>query len=42
MPVQKAYAFLDSQPLGYIVLQTDKKLIISKNLLKYVSNLKLK
>jgi len=42
MPVQKAYAFLDSQPLGYIILQVNKKLIISKNLVKYVRNLKLK
>jgi len=42
MPTKKTYAFLDSQPLGYIILQMDKKLIISKNITKYITDLKLK
>ena len=36
MPIKKAYAFLDSKDLGYIILQADKKLIISKNIDDYV------
>ena len=35
MPVKKAYAFLNSQPLAYIILQSDKKLVISKNIADY-------
>ena len=42
MPVKKAYTFLDSQPLAYIILQSDKKLIISDNITHYISDLKLK
>jgi len=36
MPIKKAYGFLDSKDLGYIILQADKKLIISKNIDDYV------
>ncbi len=35
MPIKKAYAFLNSQKLGYIILQADKKLSISKNIAEY-------
>ncbi|ADN09081.1 FAD:protein FMN transferase [Sulfurimonas autotrophica] len=42
MPVKKAYAFLNSQPLAYIILQADKKLIVSQNIIHYISDLKLK
>ncbi|WP_457749008.1 FAD:protein FMN transferase [Sulfurimonas sp.] len=42
MPVQKAYAFLNTQPLAYIILQADKKVIISQNITDYVTALKLK
>ncbi len=42
MPVKKAYAFLNSQPLAYIILQADKKLIVSQNITHYISDLKLK
>lgn len=39
MPVKKAYEFLDSLGVGYIILESDKKLIISKNIAKYTKNL---
>lgn len=42
MPVSKAYAFLDAQPLAYIILQADKKLIVSQNIRDYVTDLQLK
>ena len=42
MPLQKAYAFLNAQPLAYIILQADKKMIVSQNIRDYVSDLKLK
>ena len=42
MPVKQAYTFLNSQPLAYIILQSDKKLIVSQNITKYISDLKLK
>jgi thiamine biosynthesis lipoprotein len=42
MPLKKAYAFLASQPLAYIILQTNKKLFVSENINDYVTELKLK
>jgi thiamine biosynthesis lipoprotein len=42
MPMQKAYAFLNTQMLGYIILQADKKLILSKNIAEYADLLKSK
>jgi len=42
MPPQTAYDFLKKQKLAYIVLQTDKQLLISSNIQHYVENLKLK
>lgn len=39
MPLVLAYKFLDSLDVGYIVLQSDKKLLISKNISKYTKNL---
>lgn len=39
MPTQKAYQFLDSQQLGYIILQADKKLVVSENITKFVDKL---
>ncbi len=39
MPIKKAYQFLDSLGIGYIVLQSDKKLVISKNISEYTKNL---
>lgn len=42
MPLQKAYVFLNAQPLGYIILQADKKLVVSENITNYVADLKLK
>lgn len=36
MSSEKAYAFLDALPLAYIILQADKKLIVSQNIDKYV------
>jgi len=42
MPLKKAYAFLDKQDLGYIILQSDQKLVVSHNINAYLSALKLK
>ena len=42
MPLQKAYKFLQKQSLAYIILQADKKIVLSPNLRDYVSDLKLK
>jgi len=39
MPIKKAYEFLDSIGVGYIVLQSDKKLFISKNIKEYTKDL---
>jgi thiamine biosynthesis lipoprotein len=36
MSSEKAYAFLDTLPLAYIILQADKKLVVSQNINKYV------
>jgi len=41
MPLSEAYDFLNKQALAFIVLQTDKKLLVSKNIHRYVKNLKL-
>lgn len=41
MPLKKAYKFLNKQALGYIILQADKKLIVSSNIIQYVTDLKL-
>ncbi|WP_418640395.1 FAD:protein FMN transferase [Sulfurimonas sp. ST-27] len=35
MPIKETYAFLDSKKIGYIILQADKKLVISKNIAEY-------
>jgi len=39
MPMEKAYGFLDKTGVGYIVLQSDEKLIVSKNISEYTKNL---
>jgi thiamine biosynthesis lipoprotein len=36
MPIQKAYKFLDSIGVGYIVLQSDRELVVSKNISKFI------
>lgn len=41
MPQEEAYAFLDSLALAYIILQSDKKLIVSKNISEYTQELSL-
>ncbi len=42
MPKNKAYTFLDLQPLAYIILESNKSLHISQNINDYVDNLKCK
>lgn len=39
MPRQKAYEFLESFELAYIILQSDEKLVISENISEYTNNL---
>ncbi len=39
MPIKKAYEFLESLGVAYIVLQSDKNLVISENISKYTENL---
>lgn len=39
MPTKRAYEFLNSLPLGYIVLQSNKDLIVSENIDNYVENI---
>lgn len=39
MPIKKAYEFLESIGVGYIVLQSDKNLVVSKNISEYTVNL---
>jgi len=39
MPKQKAFEFLNSLAIGYIILDSEKKLWISENLEQYVDNL---
>ena len=42
MPKEVAYAFLKSIDVGYIILQSDLKMIYSSNISKYVKNLCIK
>lgn len=39
MPKEKAYDFLASKPIAYIILQSDTKLVVSKNINQFVKNL---
>ena len=39
MPMKKAYKFLESLEVGYIILQSDKRLVVSDNISKYTKNL---
>ncbi|MDQ1268442.1 MAG: FAD:protein transferase [Campylobacterota bacterium] len=39
MPAKKAYAFLDALGVGYIIMQSDEEIVISKNIAKYAKNL---
>ena len=39
MPLKKAYEFLDSLEIAYIVLQSDGELKISSNISKYTTDL---
>lgn len=39
MPIEKAYKFLDSVGVAYIVMQSDKKLVISDNIGDYTKKL---
>jgi len=41
MPKEKAYSLLHVKPIAYIILQSDKKLVISKNIDEFVKNLKI-
>ena len=39
MPIKKAYEFLDGLGIAYIVLQSDRELVISENISKFTNNL---
>lgn len=39
MALKKAYAFLDSIDVGYIIVHSDKEIVVSKNIAKYIKNL---
>ncbi|OHD95672.1 MAG: thiamine biosynthesis protein ApbE [Sulfurimonas sp. GWF2_37_8] len=39
MPPQKAYAFLDTLPLAYIIIETDTEYVESKNLFLYIKKM---
>ena len=39
MPLHKAYEFLDALPLGYIVMQSNYKLVFSRNISEYTKKL---
>lgn len=39
MPMKKAYQFLKKLGVGYIILQSDKELVISENIAKYIKEL---
>ncbi len=39
MPISKAYEFLDTLGIGYIIVQSDKEIVISKNIASHVKNL---
>lgn len=42
MPITQAYKFLDSLNIAYIVLQNNKRIFISKNILSFVRNIDIK
>ena len=39
MPIEKAYEFLDSLPIGYIVLESNRDLVVSEDINDYVENI---
>lgn len=39
MPIERAYQFLDSLDVGYIIVQSDKEVIMSRDIAKYIKNL---
>lgn len=39
MPTKMAYEFLESLGVGYIIIQSDEEIVISKNIAKYAKNL---
>ena len=39
MPIEEAYAFLNSKELAYVVMQSDKELVVSANVNHYVKDL---
>ncbi|MDO9265713.1 MAG: FAD:protein FMN transferase [Sulfurimonas sp.] len=39
MPTKKTYEFLDALEVGYIIMQSDEEIVISKNIAKYAKNL---
>ncbi|MFA5232939.1 MAG: FAD:protein FMN transferase [Sulfurimonas sp.] len=39
MPIKTAYEFLDVLGVGYIIMQSDEEIVISKNITKYAKNL---
>lgn len=39
MPISKAYEFLDTLGIAYIIVQSDKEIVISKNIASHVKNL---
>lgn len=39
MPAKMAYEFLESLGVGYIIMQSDEEIVISKNIAKYAKNL---
>jgi thiamine biosynthesis lipoprotein len=39
MPIKKAYEFMDGLGVGYIVMQGDGELVVSKNISEYAKNL---
>lgn len=41
MPTEKAYSFLDAMSLAYIIIESDGKLVISKNISEFVKDLKI-
>jgi len=42
MPPKKAYSFLKKEPLAYMILQSDKRFLVSSNIDEYVEDLELK
>lgn len=39
MPLHVAYKFLDSIGVGYIIVRSDKEIVVSKDIVKYIKNL---